>query len=127
MVPLDKTRWRTISPLLDELLELDAAARAALLARIGKEDAPLAEALASLLEADASARRERFLEGTADVVEAQPAATLAGRTIGAYTLDEPLGVGGMGSVWLAHRSDGRFEGRAAVKFLNLALVGRGGA
>ena len=33
----------------------------------------------------------------------------------------------MGSVWLAHRSDGRFEGQAAVKFLNLALVGRGGA
>ena len=33
----------------------------------------------------------------------------------------------MGSVWLAHRSDGRFEGQAAVKFLNLALMGRGGA
>ncbi len=33
----------------------------------------------------------------------------------------------MGSVWLAHRSDGRFEGRAAIKFLNLALIARGGA
>ena len=33
----------------------------------------------------------------------------------------------MGSVWLAHRSDGRFEGQAAIKFLNLALVARGGA
>ena len=37
-------------------------------------------------------------------------ASLAGRTIGAYTLERPLGAGGMGSVWLARRSDGRFEG-----------------
>ena len=29
----------------------------------------------------------------------------------------------MGSVWLAHRSDGRFEGQVAVKLLNAALVG----
>jgi serine/threonine-protein kinase len=28
----------------------------------------------------------------------------------------------MGSVWLAHRTDGRFEGRVAVKLMNLALV-----
>src|SRR5262249_5591162 len=30
------------------------------------------------------------------------------------------------SVWLARRCDGRFEGRAAVKFLNIALVGGAG-
>ncbi len=32
----------------------------------------------------------------------------------------------MGSVWLAERSDGRFERQAAVKFLSAALVGHGG-
>jgi serine/threonine-protein kinase len=32
----------------------------------------------------------------------------------------------MGSVWLAERCDGRFEGRAAVKLLNFALMGRTG-
>ena len=30
----------------------------------------------------------------------------------------------MGSVWLAHRNDGRFEGKVAIKLLNAALVGR---
>jgi serine/threonine-protein kinase len=30
----------------------------------------------------------------------------------------------MGSVWLARRSDGRFERQAAVKFLSIALAGR---
>src|SRR4029077_13494197 len=37
-----------------------------------------------------------------------------------------IGHGGMGTVWLASRSDGRFEGRAALKLLNAALVGGGG-
>ncbi len=32
----------------------------------------------------------------------------------------------MGSVWLARRSDGRFEGKVAVKLLNVSLVGRAG-
>ena len=32
----------------------------------------------------------------------------------------------MGSVWLARRSDGRYEGRVAVKLLNASLVGRAG-
>ena len=31
------------------------------------------------------------------------------------------------AVWLGHRSDGRYEGQVAVKFLNLALLARGGA
>lgn len=47
---------------------------------------------------------------------------LDGLEIGAYTLERPIGHGGMGSVWLAHRTDGRFEGRVAVKLMNLALV-----
>jgi serine/threonine-protein kinase len=33
----------------------------------------------------------------------------------------------MGSVWLAERNDGRFERKVAVKFLNLALLGKTGA
>src|SRR6266496_1264293 len=32
----------------------------------------------------------------------------------------------MGAVWLAARSDGRFQGQAALKLLNAALVGRAG-
>ena len=46
--------------------------------------------------------------------------------VGAYTLVSLIGQGGMGSVWLARRSDGRFEGQVAVKLLNAELVGRAG-
>src|SRR5690606_15714794 len=41
-------------------------------------------------------------------------------------IEAPLGHGGMGTVWLARRTDGRFEGRAAVKILNLALLSPAG-
>jgi serine/threonine-protein kinase len=53
-----------------------------------------------------------------------PEATLAGVSFGPYTLVSPIGHGGMGSVWLAERNDGRFSGHAAVKLLNAALLGR---
>jgi len=56
----------------------------------------------------------------------QPQASLAGQKVGSYTLLSPIGQGGMGTVWLAQRSDGRFEGRAAVKFLNAGLIGQAG-
>ena len=51
---------------------------------------------------------------------------LAGVTLGGYTLVSPIDQGGMGSVWLAERSDGRFKGNAAVKLLNASLLGREG-
>jgi serine/threonine-protein kinase len=51
---------------------------------------------------------------------------LQGQTVGVYTLVSQIGQGGMGSVWLAERNDGRFERRVAVKFLNIALMGTGG-
>lgn len=47
------------------------------------------------------------------------------RTVGNYALEHPIAHGGMGTVWLAHRRDGRFEGRAAIKFLD-ALLGPSG-
>jgi eukaryotic-like serine/threonine-protein kinase len=118
-------RWASLSPLLDELLELDEPARAARLASLREHDAPLADDLTALLAKQPGLDAEGFLEGGALAIADE--ATLAGRAIGAYTLIEPIGAGGMGSVWLAQRSDGRFEGRVAVKLLNLALLGHGGA
>jgi serine/threonine protein kinase len=123
MAIIAKTHWRVVGPLLDDLLDADSSERVARLAEIRRTDPGLATDLEVLLAREAAIDREAFLEGSALPDEA----TLAGKVIGSYTVDHLLGQGGMGSVWLAHRSDGRFEGQAAVKFLNLALVGHGGA
>src|SRR5215471_4759397 len=55
----------------------------------------------------------------------QSLASLAGQVLGAYTLESQIGHGGMGSVWLARRNDGRFERQVAIKVLHANFVGRG--
>ena len=90
-----------------------------------EQDPALAAEIDALLEDARAVQREGFLEHGPSRRCRQPA-TLAGQLVGAYTLEAPLGQGGMGSVWLARRSDGRFEGKVAVKFLNAALIGQAG-
>ena len=121
--PIDHDRWRQLSPLLDRALGLPESERAQWMASLRNRDPALAAELDALVgEADALEAGGYLERGPALLTEA--GATLAGQTFGAYTLEQPLGQGGMGSVWLAHRSDGRYEGQVAVKLLNAALVGR---
>ena len=54
------------------------------------------------------------------------AATLIGRQVGPYLIDAEVGRGGMGSVWRAHRADGRYQGVVAVKFVNAMWIGQSG-
>lgn len=125
MAGIDTTRWHLVSPLLDELLEADEAQRAALLAQLRTNSPGLADDVAALLAQRASIETAGFLEGSA--FEFPGAVSFAGRVVGSYTLERQLGQGGMGAVWLAQRSDGRFEGKAAVKLINLSLLARDGA
>ena len=120
---LGSDRWETLSPYLDRALDMDGAERSAWLASLRSEDPGIAADLQALLDEHAVLNQECFLDQDAGL---PLGASLEGQTVGAYTLVSPIGQGGMGSVWLARRSDGRFEGQAAVKFLNAALVGRAG-
>jgi serine/threonine-protein kinase len=98
--------------------------RARWLTSLRAEDPDLASEVAALLEEHRALNREGFLED--EPLKPPTEASLAGQKFGAWTLVSSVGQGGMGSVWLARRSDGRFEGQAAVKLLNVSLVGRAG-
>jgi len=101
--------------------------RAAWLAAIGARDAALGAELESLLAAHDGLQDSPFLERPLPLVQLSgDMPSLEGQVVGAYRLNSLIGQGGMGSVWLAERCDGRFEGRVAVKLLNIALVGRAG-
>jgi serine/threonine protein kinase/tetratricopeptide (TPR) repeat protein len=119
-----RASWQSASPFLDTALELPAAERAAWLAAIRAEAPGLADQIARWLSECEAVESGGFLEGAAVIEPARTA--LTGLQLGAYRLVEPLGHGGMGSVWLAERTDGRFDDRVAVKLLNAALVGRTG-
>ncbi|MGO8786033.1 MAG: protein kinase domain-containing protein [Terriglobia bacterium] len=122
MSSLNTDRWQALSPYLDAALEMADEELAKWLASLRAQDAALAAQLEELLQEHRAVAQEHFLEqGPALPLRSQPA--LTGQNVGAYTLVSPIGQGGMGTVWLARRSDGRFERQAAVKFVNVALTG----
>ncbi len=116
--------WGTISGLLDELLDLPDEARPAWLAALAARRPDLAAAVSSWLGEYAVMNARGFLEERPDGTPAP--ALLAGVEVGAYRLVEPIGQGGMGTVWLAERRDGPFDHRVAVKLLNTALTDAAG-
>lgn len=122
MSDIDTTAWREISPYLDEALDLGPEAREQWLAALEARSPHIAHRVRELLNEHDQLEEQRFLTGDPSALLRD--ISLAGKTVGAYTLDSILGHGGMGTVWLAHRSDGRFEGRVAIKLLNAALVGQ---
>jgi eukaryotic-like serine/threonine-protein kinase len=57
---------------------------------------------------------------------AAPSTSIEGRRVGPYQLLSELGRGGMGSVWLARRDDGQYEGQVAIKLLAASWLGHEG-
>ena len=124
MSKLSPDQWRALSPRLDEALEMTDDQRSSWLSSLQSENPTLAYQLEILLREHRVLSEEGFLEASA--LELPDGPGLAGQTLGVYTLVSQIGHGGMGTVWLAERSDGRFERRVAVKLLNIALMGKGG-
>jgi serine/threonine-protein kinase len=125
MASIDQTSWPALSVLLDQLLELPPVERSRRLTELRADgNSALADHAERLLARGSEIENHRFLHELPGQVF--PQERLSGTTVGPYTLERPLGQGGMGSVWLAYRSDGRFEGRVAIKFLQLALAGTSG-
>jgi len=116
--------------MFDSLVELSDSERASRLDALAQRDPPLAQAVAKLLLADAanSGVLDHGMRGMAPTLLtelAQPAnasgGACAGMQIAAFTLQRPLGVGGMGEVWLAQRRDGDFVQDVALKLLKRGM------
>src|SRR5687768_16744930 len=126
MARISPDRWRVLSPYLDEALDISADGRADWLASMSARDAALGTDLRAILDQHQALHDSGFLEKSVLDPRVPLVPSLAGQVVGSYKLVSHIGEGGSGSVWLAERCDGRFEGRAAVKLLNVALVGRAG-
>ena len=119
--PSDEAQlWSEIQPHLDRALELDGEDREAFLTELARTQPRIVQSIRELIAERAQLDADGFL--------AQPILThgqddtMAGVRVGAYTIDRLIGRGGMGEVWLASRSDGRFEGQCAIKFLDASIT-----
>jgi len=129
MSSLSESLYARLSPLLDQALDLPLEERTQWLTDLQRESVSVVQALGDILQSGATwtgcgSDPLGSLPPLASLLEREP--SLAGVRIGSWTLERPIGHGGMGSVWLATRADGRFEGSAAIKLLNLSLIGRAG-
>jgi serine/threonine-protein kinase len=121
VVEPDRELWIRVSPYLDRALELDACDLEPWLAALESARPQLAAELRELLALHARNRASGFMERA----PLGPDVSLSGQRIGPYTIERLLGRGGMGSVWLGSRSDGKFEGQAAIKLLERRGLGPG--
>jgi serine/threonine protein kinase/Tfp pilus assembly protein PilF len=124
MGTLSPEQWKEASPYLDEAVCLSEQQRGEWLASFRGKKPELAALLEALLSEHRALAEEGFLEQTPRLAPGQPAEV--SQVVGAYRLLSAIGEGGMGTVWLAERSDGRFDRKVAVKFPHIALRGRSG-
>ena len=126
---LTRARRDLIDRLVDQLLDADAETRDRSLAEMNQRAPRVASWVARLLAA--SREPTRFLQtlferaGNAIADDAHPAEVQLppGTRLGAWRLIEPIGAGGMGTVYRAERADGAFVMQAAVKLIRLNRPG----
>jgi serine/threonine protein kinase len=126
---LTPERWAQIRQIFDGALERSEVDRAAYLRVVCARDDELRREVESLLASHDSAgdflnkpaasladTTQTLISSGIDLQEYPP-----GHRVGAYELQKCIGRGGMGSVWLATRSDNEFKKQVAIKLVKRGM------
>src|SRR5215470_17114276 len=125
---LSEQQWLELSRLLDEALALAPDKRRAWLATLADAPGPLRTTLGELLSREATEETDAFLSTLPKLDRVRPGDRAPSRLregviVGPYRLLREVGKGGMGSVWLAERTDGMVKRPVALKLLHETAPG----
>jgi len=128
---IDPSQWADFSRLIDDMLDQPEPRREAWARALAGADAAFAPKLLELLKPTGRTRASTWFDtlpklSALDTDQAADASQLieqAGDHVGPYRLERLLGVGGMGSVWYAERTD-QLKRRGVALKLPLALANR---
>ncbi|HYG80902.1 MAG TPA: serine/threonine-protein kinase, partial [Pyrinomonadaceae bacterium] len=121
---MDAARWHKIKDVFALVLEQPVERREEYLRETCGDDPVLRDEVASLLKAHYESRPviERGGYDVASVLDVAGAA-YAGKEFGHYRVVREIGRGGMGTVFLAERSDGAFQQKVALKIVGRTFGG----
>ena len=121
-----QAEWQQLESLFYAVLELEPQDRPGFLDQACSADPELRRQIESLLAA--VTKTDGFLErpivDVAESLNSPDAAT--GQRFGAYEVLQLIGIGGMGTVYLASRADNLYEQRVAIKLARARLAGNPG-
>jgi serine/threonine protein kinase len=105
--------WSEAKRIFGEALEQNAGNRSEYVSRICGADSELYREVMSLLDNHGSA--DSFFESPIATTVAPPVDPMIGKRVGLYKILRQIGLGGMGTVYLAERADEQFRKRVALK------------
>ncbi|MDX1640458.1 MAG: serine/threonine-protein kinase [Balneolaceae bacterium] len=130
---MQQKRWNQIETILDTALTLSGSERTTYINEICGTDDELIEEVYEMLRAIEESEQTNFLESVSDENQhllqdfsrLKSDTDLIGTQIGAFQITEQLGVGGMGTVYKAKRTDGQFSQQVAIKVLQKGIQSAG--
>ena len=117
---MDPKHWQKIKRILEKAIELDLKQRPAYLAETCRDDVELLREVESLLDYEDPVA-DQLEQSAFESVFAETTRSILGEQIDKYKLIDELGVGGMGSVYLAERVDGAFNQKVALKLIKRGM------
>lgn len=117
---MNPEQWKQVNALFKEVVDLEPDLRTERLESVKTENPLLYEELLSLLEADSV--ETSLLDGFAvEQVDLSGLDLLERVQVGPFQIEKQIGSGGMGNVYLAHRTKGGFEQTVALKLTKYGM------
>src|SRR6476660_2125968 len=115
-------RWQQINNLLQQVVDVSRDEQSARLEELCPDDPDLRGEVESLISFQEQAQTFMELPAVEEnlyLLCGDQVDSMVGRTLGRYTIEAQLGVGGMGEVYLAE--DTKLDQKVAIKFLSSFL------